>query len=111
MALKNVLSIVVVYLKGEDYVAADKAVKDGLSVPGFAMSEEGKAAFDLLEAYDKGDGPGIQAVAKRQVFTFLNNEVWYFYFYFFFCFNFLYNVSPLLRCVDQLTQNLLHFLR
>ncbi|KJE96500.1 hypothetical protein, variant 1 [Capsaspora owczarzaki ATCC 30864] len=75
VAHKNILAIVVVFLKAEDYVAADKAAQDGLSVQRFAMSDEGKAAFDLLEAYDKGDAKGFEAVTKRQVFSFLDNEI------------------------------------
>lgn len=69
------LSVIIAYLKEEDFAAADRASKDFLSVQGFAMSDCGRAAFDALDAYDKCDQSALDAVTKRQVFSFLDNEV------------------------------------
>jgi len=42
---------------------------------GFALANEGRAAADLLDAFEKNDSAALQSCLSRQVFTFLDGAV------------------------------------
>lgn len=46
-----------------------------LRSPGFAQSDEVRAAGELLDAFEKRDPDILQTVITQQTFTFLDNEV------------------------------------
>lgn len=69
------LALVILHLHQNDYVAADKAYNQALSCEGFAPSNEGRAAAELLEAFENNAPDTLQACLSRQVFTFLDGPV------------------------------------
>jgi len=73
---KSYLSIVVIFLFCDDYVAANNAYNEWLSsTPGFGSCAEGTAAGELLDAYQNRNPEAIKKVTGRQLFTFLDNQV------------------------------------
>ncbi|BFZ12682.1 hypothetical protein BsWGS_15721 [Bradybaena similaris] len=67
------MGVILLYLTGEDYVAADKFFRGCLNYPEFGTSEEAGALEDLLRAYDDGDEETGQAILARSVFKSLDN--------------------------------------
>jgi len=72
---KTALSIMIIHLVQDDYVAADKAYQHFLDQGGFARSNECRAAAALLDAFEKTSPSLLQAALSQQTFTFLDNQV------------------------------------
>ncbi|KAH3744906.1 soluble NSF attachment protein gamma [Pelomyxa schiedti] len=70
------LCMVIVELYRGDLVAADRCFEETCGIfPEFVRSEEGRSGAELLDAYEHQSVETIEAIAKRQVFTFIENEV------------------------------------
>mmetsp|Transcript_11810 Transcript_11810/g.25249 ORF Transcript_11810/g.25249 Transcript_11810/m.25249 type:complete len:247 (+) Transcript_11810:92-832(+) len=70
------LSIIIFQLTLNDYPAADRAFTEYCgSVDGFAMSEEGRSAELLMQAFDAGDPEEVLRLTSNQPFGFLENQV------------------------------------
>jgi len=63
------LSAVIVYLAMGDPVGAEAGYYDFMEVPAFERSEEGRAAWELLDAYQQGDAAAVRVCAGRGVMT------------------------------------------
>jgi Soluble NSF attachment protein, SNAP len=75
-AHKAHLSILVILLKGDDYVAAEQHFQQACAeCDGFAPSTEGRVGADLLDAVEKRDADELEAVLSKQQFGFLDNQV------------------------------------
>lgn len=72
---KVYLSIIITLLEMKDDVEAGKRYDIFLTSPGFAQSDEVRAAGELLDAFEKRDPDMLQTVISQQTFTFLDNEV------------------------------------
>eukprot|EP01121_Diplochlamys_sp_Union-15-3_P008951 TRINITY_DN2409_c0_g1_i5.p1 TRINITY_DN2409_c0_g1~~TRINITY_DN2409_c0_g1_i5.p1 ORF type:complete len:180 (+),score=35.83 TRINITY_DN2409_c0_g1_i5:129-668(+) len=74
-AWKSHLSIVIIHLAQNDYVAADKYYQSALSKHDFIRSDESKIGNDILEAFESGDEEMINKLKSKQVILLLENEV------------------------------------
>ncbi|KAJ3159606.1 hypothetical protein HDU86_001615 [Geranomyces michiganensis] len=72
---KQALSSVIVYLAMGDEAGAENQLAVSAGQNGFAQSEEGAVAQDLIEAFRVGDQAAVAAALKRTCVTFLDNEV------------------------------------
>ena len=63
------LSAVVTYLAMGEPVSAEAGYYDFMEVPQFEKSEEARAAWELLDAYQQGDEAAVKKCAARGVFT------------------------------------------
>jgi len=72
---KFYLSSVILFLATEDFSEATNRYQNYLGEDGFMNCEEGKAAGDMLKAYEDADQNAFNAVVSRQVFNFLENEI------------------------------------
>lgn len=63
------LSAVIVYLTMCDPVGAEHGYHDFMEVDSFEKSEEARAAWELLDAYQQGDVAALKKVTARGVFT------------------------------------------
>jgi len=72
---KSWLSILILHLSRDDYAAAEKAFQDYAITSGFVTSSEGRAAAELMDAYEKRNNEALKKCVAKQVFTFLDNEV------------------------------------
>eukprot|EP01114_Cavostelium_apophysatum_P015201 TRINITY_DN409_c0_g1_i1.p1 TRINITY_DN409_c0_g1~~TRINITY_DN409_c0_g1_i1.p1 ORF type:complete len:312 (-),score=62.55 TRINITY_DN409_c0_g1_i1:58-993(-) len=68
------LSAIIIHLKRDDYVSADRVYQEFISTGGMS-SPEVKVAAELLEAYEKADAEALKTCLGRQAFTFLDNNV------------------------------------
>jgi len=69
------LSLIILHLSRDDYAAAEKGFRDYVETHGFSKSEEGRAAAELLDGFEKRDNEAIKKCTSKQVFTFLDNDV------------------------------------
>jgi len=67
------LTTIIIHLKREDSVSADRVYQEFMS-QGFSSSSEAKAAGELLDAMEKGSDEELKKVLAKQVFTFLDNQ-------------------------------------
>jgi len=72
---KAYLSIVIIHLRLDDYVAADKAYQEFLSQHGFASTKESAAAATLLDAFERHSPEDLEHAITNQLFSFLDNGV------------------------------------
>jgi len=72
---KTYLSILVLHLIRDDFVAAEKAYQEFLIFPGYLHSPESVVAGELLDAFEKRNGEALKTCLSKQVFTFLDNQV------------------------------------
>jgi len=72
---KAYLSIIIIHLHCDDYVAANNFYTQFLDTPGFSQSQEGMIAADLLDAFEKRNVDALNACTKKQIFNFLDNQV------------------------------------
>ena len=63
------LSAVVTYLAMGEPVSAEAGYSDFMEVPQFEKSEEARAAWELLDAYQQCDEAAVKKCAARGVFT------------------------------------------
>lgn len=73
---KGYLSVIVIHLYCDDYVAANNLYTQYCEEqPQFMQSAEGIAAGELLDAFEKRSSDALKAVTNKQLFTFLDNQV------------------------------------
>ncbi|KNC82448.1 hypothetical protein SARC_05263 [Sphaeroforma arctica JP610] len=69
------LSIVIVYLRMGDLVAANEKADTWVMKSGWSNSDDGRLADHVIQAYDEGDQELMEATVKKQRFGYLDNEV------------------------------------
>ena len=72
----NILGRIVVAIKMGDIVAANKIFNGGVMVSGFADSDIGEVAEELLKAWDEGNMDLVAECLGKQTFSFMDNEVY-----------------------------------
>lgn len=72
---KAALSIVVLFLALNDWVAADNEYKAFLEREGFSNTNEEELCQRLLQTFDERDDEALQLVLKDQMFGFIENEI------------------------------------
>ncbi|XP_075069387.1 gamma-soluble NSF attachment protein [Mixophyes fleayi] len=71
---KKTIAQVLVYLHRNDYVAAEKCVRESYSIPGFNGSEDCAALEQLLEGYDQQDQDQVSDVCNSPLFKYMDND-------------------------------------
>lgn len=71
---KKTIAQVLVHLHRNDYVAAEKCVRESYSLPGFSGSEDCTALEQLLEAYDQQDQDQVYDVCNSPLFKYMDND-------------------------------------
>lgn len=72
---KVCLSVLLIHLHQDDFVAADRAYNNFISTkPAFAGASEARLAAELLEAYENKNPDALAACLKKQTFNFLDNH-------------------------------------
>ncbi|XP_054841690.1 gamma-soluble NSF attachment protein isoform X2 [Eublepharis macularius] len=71
---KKTIAQVLVHLHRNDYVAAEKCVRESYSIPGFRESEDCAALEQLLEGYDQQDQDQVSDVCNSPLFKYMDND-------------------------------------
>ncbi|XP_042188092.1 N-ethylmaleimide-sensitive factor attachment protein, gamma b isoform X2 [Callorhinchus milii] len=71
---KKTIAQVLVQLHRNDYVAADKCVRESYSIPGFNGSEDAIALEQLLEGFDEQDQDQVSAICNSPLFKYMDND-------------------------------------
>ncbi|XP_034981711.1 gamma-soluble NSF attachment protein [Zootoca vivipara] len=71
---KKTIAQVLVHLHRNDYVAAEKCVRESCSIPGFSESEDCAALEQLLEGYDQQDQDQVSDVCNSPLFKYMDND-------------------------------------
>ncbi|NXX08272.1 SNAG protein, partial [Larus smithsonianus] len=72
---KKTIAQVLVHLHRNDYVAAERCVRESYSIPGFNGSEDCAALEQLLEGYDQQDQDQVSEVCNLPLFKYMDNDV------------------------------------
>uniref|UniRef100_I3LX73 Gamma-soluble NSF attachment protein n=1 Tax=Ictidomys tridecemlineatus TaxID=43179 RepID=I3LX73_ICTTR len=71
---KKTIAQVLVHLHRNDYVAAERCVRESYSIPGFSGSEDCAALEQLLEGYDQQDQDQVSEVCSSPLFKYMDND-------------------------------------
>uniref|UniRef100_A0A8C8CQE6 Gamma-soluble NSF attachment protein n=1 Tax=Oncorhynchus tshawytscha TaxID=74940 RepID=A0A8C8CQE6_ONCTS len=71
---KKTSAQVLVHLHRNDFVAADKCVRESYSLPGFSGSEDCIALEQLLQGYDEQDEDQVHRVCNSPLFKYMDND-------------------------------------
>ncbi|KAB1258272.1 Gamma-soluble NSF attachment protein [Camelus dromedarius] len=71
---KKTIAQVLVHLHRNDYVAAERCVRESYSIPGFNGSEDCAALEQLLEGYDQQDQDQVCEVCSSPLFKYMDND-------------------------------------
>uniref|UniRef100_A0A8C7L6I7 Gamma-soluble NSF attachment protein n=2 Tax=Oncorhynchus TaxID=8016 RepID=A0A8C7L6I7_ONCKI len=71
---KKTIAQVLVHLHRNDFVAADKCVRESYSLPGFSGSEDCIALEQLLQGYDEQDEDQVHCVCNSPLFKYMDND-------------------------------------
>ncbi|KAG8442207.1 hypothetical protein GDO86_001156, partial [Hymenochirus boettgeri] len=71
---KKTIAQVLVHLHRNDFVAAEKCVRESYSIPGFSGSEDCIALEQLLEGYDQQDQDQVSEVCNSPLFKYMDND-------------------------------------
>ncbi|XP_063062802.1 gamma-soluble NSF attachment protein-like [Engraulis encrasicolus] len=71
---KKTIAQVLVHLHRADYVAAEKCVREGYSIPGFSGSEDCIAMEELLQGYDEQDEDQVYKVCNSPLLKYMDND-------------------------------------
>ncbi|XP_046879751.1 gamma-soluble NSF attachment protein-like isoform X1 [Hypomesus transpacificus] len=71
---KKTIAQVLVHLHRNDFVAADKCVRESYSLPGFSGSEDCIALEQLLQGYDQQDEDQVNRVCTSPLFKYMDND-------------------------------------
>ncbi|CDQ85292.1 gamma-soluble NSF attachment protein [Oncorhynchus mykiss] len=71
---KKTIAQVLVHLHRNDFVAADKCVRESYSLPGFSGSEDCIALEQLLQGYDEQDEDQVHRVCNSPLFKYMDND-------------------------------------
>ncbi|XP_033295311.1 gamma-soluble NSF attachment protein isoform X4 [Orcinus orca] len=72
---KKTIAQVLVHLHRNDYVAAERCVRESYSIPGFNGSEDCTALEQLLEGYDQQDQDQVAEVCNSPLFKYMDNDI------------------------------------
>ncbi|XP_054099936.1 gamma-soluble NSF attachment protein isoform X2 [Callithrix jacchus] len=72
---KKTIAQVLVHLHRNDYVAAERCVRESYSIPGFNGSEDCAALEQLLEGYDQQDQDQVSDVCNSPLFKYMDNDL------------------------------------
>jgi tetratricopeptide (TPR) repeat protein len=73
---KMVLSLIIIHLYRDDYVAADREYQDSIQTKiGFLGTPEASAANELLNAFEKRDNEALKKCTSKQIFNFLDQPI------------------------------------
>ncbi|XP_053323157.1 gamma-soluble NSF attachment protein [Spea bombifrons] len=71
---KKTIAQVLVHLHRNDFVAAERAVRESYSIPGFSGSDDSIALEQLLEGYDQQDQDQVSDVCNSPLFKYMDND-------------------------------------
>ncbi|KAJ8374949.1 hypothetical protein SKAU_G00055290 [Synaphobranchus kaupii] len=71
---KKTIAQVLVQLHRNDYVAADKCVRESYSIPGFSVSEDCIAMEQLLQGFDEQDEDQVYRVCNSPLVKYMDND-------------------------------------
>ncbi|MEE6464496.1 hypothetical protein FKM82_006278 [Ascaphus truei] len=71
---KKTIAQVLVHLHRNDFVAAEKCVRESYSIPGFNGSEDCSALEQLLEGFDQQDQDQVSEVCNSPLFKYMDND-------------------------------------
>lgn len=71
---KKTIAQVLVHLHRNDYVAADKCVRETYSIPGFSGSEDCIAMEQLLQGFDQQDEDQVYRVCNSPLLKYMDND-------------------------------------
>ncbi|XP_029446843.1 gamma-soluble NSF attachment protein isoform X2 [Rhinatrema bivittatum] len=71
---KKTIAQVLVHLHRNDFVAAEKCVRETYSIPGFNGSEDCTALEQLLEGYDQQDQDQVSDICCSPLFKYMDND-------------------------------------
>ncbi|MBN3310924.1 SNAG protein, partial [Amia calva] len=71
---KKTIAQVLVHLHRNDFVAADKCVRESYSIPGFSGSEDCIALEQLLQGYDQQDEDQVFSVCNSPLVKYMDND-------------------------------------
>ncbi|XP_006034068.1 gamma-soluble NSF attachment protein isoform X2 [Alligator sinensis] len=71
---KKTIAQVLVHLHRNDFVAAERCVRESYSIPGFNGSEDCAALEQLLEGYDQQDQDQVTDVCNSPLFKYMDND-------------------------------------
>ncbi|KAI1888970.1 hypothetical protein AGOR_G00174250 [Albula goreensis] len=71
---KKTIAQVLVHLHRNDFVAADKCVRESYSIPGFSGSEDCVAMEQLLQGYDEQDEEQVYRVCNSPLVKYMDND-------------------------------------
>ncbi|XP_023682095.1 N-ethylmaleimide-sensitive factor attachment protein, gamma b [Paramormyrops kingsleyae] len=71
---KKTIAQVLVHLHRNDFVAADKCVRESYSIPGFSGSEDCVAMEQLLQGYDEQDEDVVNRVCSSPLLKYMDND-------------------------------------
>uniref|UniRef100_A0A3B3RYJ6 Gamma-soluble NSF attachment protein n=1 Tax=Paramormyrops kingsleyae TaxID=1676925 RepID=A0A3B3RYJ6_9TELE len=71
---KKTIAQVLVQLHRNDFVAADKCVRESYSIPGFSGSEDCAAVEQLLQGYDEQDEEQVSRVCHSPLLKYMDND-------------------------------------
>nr|XP_019957845.1 PREDICTED: gamma-soluble NSF attachment protein [Paralichthys olivaceus] len=74
MCFKKTTAQVLIHLHRGDYVAADKCVREGYSLPGYSGSEDCVAMETLLQGYDEQDEDQVYRVCNSPLLKYMDND-------------------------------------
>uniref|UniRef100_A0A4W5KL77 Gamma-soluble NSF attachment protein n=1 Tax=Hucho hucho TaxID=62062 RepID=A0A4W5KL77_9TELE len=72
---KKTTAQVLVHLHRNDFVAADKCVRESYSLPGYSGSEDCVAMETLLQGYDEQDEDQVHRVCNSALLKYMDNDV------------------------------------
>ncbi|KAG8454828.1 hypothetical protein GDO86_001156 [Hymenochirus boettgeri] len=72
--VQKTIAQVLVHLHRNDFVAAEKCVRESYSIPGFSGSEDCIALEQLLEGYDQQDQDQVSEVCNSPLFKYMDND-------------------------------------
>ncbi|XP_078138473.1 gamma-soluble NSF attachment protein-like [Centroberyx gerrardi] len=71
---KKTIAQVLVHLHRNDFVAADKSIRESYSLPGFSSSEDCVCLERLLQAFDQQDEDTVHQVTTSPLFKYMDND-------------------------------------
>lgn len=74
MCFKKTTAQVLIHLHRGDFVAADKCVREGYSLPGYSTSEDVVAMETLLQGYDEQDEDKVHRICNSPLLKYMDND-------------------------------------
>ncbi|KAJ8407003.1 hypothetical protein AAFF_G00292790 [Aldrovandia affinis] len=71
---KKTIAQVLIHLHRNDFVAADKCVRESYSIPGFSGSEDCISLEQLLQGYDEQDEDQVYRICNSPLLKYMDND-------------------------------------